>query len=169
MQPSDCNEEGKRLKRVSPTLNHRLRPNCYNGPGRSRRRGRGKAYQDLTACSAPGRSPRIRGRHQRGHVTGKGRSEQAWQRAIEYSEGRLKPASPSALALKDSRLFKTLARRVSYTSKPTSNQPARAALRPTTSDSLMRLPLWSTSKRAITPTGTLNAQARLSRIPLAPR
>jgi hypothetical protein len=64
---------------VSQALKDRLQLNCCNGPGRLPKRGRGKAYRDLTACSAPGRSPRIRDRYQRAHMTGKGRSEPAWQ------------------------------------------------------------------------------------------
>ena len=57
MQSSDCSVEGRRPKRVSQALKDRLQLNCCNGPGRLPKRGRGKAYRDLIACSAPGRSP----------------------------------------------------------------------------------------------------------------
>jgi hypothetical protein len=99
IQPSDCNEEGKRLKRVSLTLNDPLRPNCCNGPGRSRRRGRGKAYRDLTACSAPGRSPRIRRRQQRARVMGKDRSKHGDERSDILKE-RLKTGAAFRAGIK---------------------------------------------------------------------
>lgn len=88
MRPIGCGVGGKQFKRASLALDHRLRPSCRNEPGRLPRRGRGKVYREPTACSGPDRS-RIRDKHHRGHVTGKGKSEAAWQRTCNGSVLRL--------------------------------------------------------------------------------